>query len=122
MILHGREVKFRRTVLGNCEIAEMSPKKDINRFDELLKGDYMTSQNAAAKFMVALSKGYEMNQRFENPDYEMNPLTVEEALLLDGDDFNELFTEALTAFTGDKPTVEAEPVKEKGKNAEGDSE
>lgn len=122
MFLHGREVKFRRTVLGNCEIAEMSPKKDINRFDELLKGDYMTSQNAAAKFMVALSKGYEMNQRFENHDYEMLPLTLEEALLLDGEDFNALFEEALAVFAGDKPTVEAEPVKEKGKNAEGDSE
>lgn len=122
MEIHGREIKFRRTVLGNCKIAEMSPKKDINRFDELLNSDYATSQQAAAKFMAALSEGHEMNQRFENPDYEMHPLTTEEALLLDGDVFNDLFTEALAAFAGDTPTVETEPVKEKGKNANGDSE
>lgn len=121
MVIHGREIKFRRTVLGNCEIAAICPKKDINKFQDLLQSDYGTSQNAAAVFMAALSKGWEMHRHFEDPSYEMRPLTVEEALLLDSDDFNELFVEALAAFTNDgKPTVETEPPK--GKNAEGDGE
>lgn len=121
MKIHGREVSFRRTVLGNCEIAEMCPKKDINKFEELLKGDYATAQTAAAKFVVAMSKGYEMNQRFENPEYEMHPLTLEELMLLDNDEFNDLFEEALHAFAQDgKTTVDAETTK--GKNESGGSE
>lgn len=121
MEIHGRDVNFRRTVLGNCEIAEMCPKKDINKFEELLKSDYATAQNAAAKFIVALSKGYEMNQRFENPGYEMHPLTVDELMLLDNDEFNDLFEAALHAFANDgKTTVDAEAPKRK--NEAGDSE
>ncbi len=120
MVIHGRDIKFRRTVLGNCKIADICPKRDINRFGELINSDYATSQKGAASFMAALSEGYEMNQRFEDPSYEMRPLTVEEAMLLDGDVFNDLFMEALEAFTGDKPTIEAEAPK--GKNGDGDSE
>jgi hypothetical protein len=122
MIIHGRDVKFRRTVLGNCEIAEICPDKDINRFTELISGDYATAQTAAAVFIAALSKGYEMAQRFEDPSYVMHPCTQEEAMLLDSDEFNALFSEALDAFKADgKTTVEAEAPKRSKKSGAAES-
>lgn len=123
MELHGREIKFRRTVLANCEIAEKCPDGDINRFNELLQGSYAVAQKAAAFFMTVLSKGYEMEQKFIDPAYIERPLTEAECLLLDNDDFNNLFAEALAVFTDDgKVTVETEEPKAKGKNATGDGE
>lgn len=112
MIIHGREVKFRRTVLGNCEIAEICPDKDINKLIDLISGDFVTAQTAAAVVIAALSKGYEMARHFEDPSYVMHPCTQEEAMLLDSEEFNTLFSEALDAFTADgKTTVEAEAPK-----------
>lgn len=123
MIIHGREIKFRRTVMGNCEIAEICPDKDINRFTELVSGDYATAQTAAAVFMAALSKGYEMAQKYEDPSYTMHPLTKEEVLLLDSDEFNDLFLEALDAFKADgKTTVEAEAPKSAKKSEAAESD
>lgn len=119
MIINGREIKFRRTVLGNCEIAEICPDKDINKFNDLLGGDYPTSQRAAAKFIAALSKGHEMWRKLEEPGTEARPITEEEALLLGDDDFGALFIAALNAFQGDgETTVETE--EPRGKNAGGD--
>lgn len=121
MVIHGREIKFRRTVLANCEIAELSPDGDINKFEKLLQGKYALAQRSAAAFMAAMSKGYEMERQYEEPGYQMRPLTVEEALLLDNDAFNDLFAEALAVFADDgKTTVDAEAPKQKGKNADGD--
>jgi len=120
MEIHGREIHFRRTVLGNCEIAELCPGKDINKFAELIQGDYSTAQKAAAAFIVAMNKGYEMAMAFEDPGHSGKPLTLEEVMLLDNDAFNNLFEEALKVFADDgKTTVDAEPVK--GKNASGDN-
>jgi hypothetical protein len=123
MEIHGREIKFKRTVLATCEVADLSPGGDINKFDELLLSkQYAITQRAAAGFMAALSKGYEMAQAFEDLKYKPRPLTVDEALCLDNDAFSDLFTEALAAWGVEKPTVETEPAKTKGKNAEGDGE
>lgn len=121
MIVHGREIKFRRTVLATCEIADVCPDKDISRFGELASADYVSSQKAAAQFVVALNRGYEMNQKYEDPGHEERPLTLEEVMLLDNDDFNTLFQDALKAFEqGGKTTVETE--EPKGKNGARDSE
>ncbi len=121
MVIHGREIKFRRTVFGNCEIAKICPGGDINNFNQVINGDYATAQTAAAVFIAALSEGYEMNEAYEHPDYTPRPLTKNEALLLDSEEFNALFAEAMAAFVEDgKTTVQTkEP---KGKNASGDSE
>ena len=123
MEIHGRKIHFRRTVLANCEIAEACPDGDINRFNELLQGSYSVAQKAAALFMSVLSKGYEMEQKFNDPAYIERPLTEAECLLLDNDDFNNLFAEAMSVFTDDgKVTVETEEPKAKGKNATGGGE
>jgi len=122
MQIHGRDVNFRRTVLGNCEIAEICPKKDINKLgDVFTKSDYATAQRAGAKFMVAMSKGYEMTKHYSDSEYVMRPLTEEEVLLLDSDEFNDLFMEAMNAFIADgKTTVQTEAAP--SKNADGGGE
>lgn len=123
MEIHGREIHFRRTVLANCEIAEACPEGDINKLDAVLHDKYAVAQKTAAVVMAALSKGYEMEQHFNDPSYKMRPLTVDEALLMDNDDFNALFVEALNVWADDgKTTIETEEPKAKGKNATGDSE
>lgn len=112
MTINGREIKFRRTVLGNCKIAEICPGKDINQFSALIEGDYPTAQTAAATFVAALSEGYEMWREFEEPGYKGRPVMQAEVMLLDSDDFNNLFAEALSVFSSDgKTTVEAEAPK-----------
>lgn len=121
MVIHGREITFKRTVLANCEIADLCPNGDIEKIDKVINTKYAESQRAAAAIMAALSKGAEMARKYEEPGYTMRPLTAEEAMLLDNDEFNSLFTEAWNVFTGDaEVTVEAEAPKVK--NAEGDSE
>lgn len=112
MIINGREVRFRRTVWGNCQLADMCPKKDINKLGALLQGDYATSQRTAARMIAVLSEGYERAHKFSDPGYEPHPLTEDEALMLDDETFSALFQEAIDAFQNDgKTTVEAEPVK-----------
>jgi len=124
MIIHGREIKFRRTVEATCELADKAPDGDINKYDKLLNSPkYSVTQKAAAEVIAALSKGYEKTRKYEEPGYVMNPLTLDEVLTLDEDTFTALFTEAMNAWQTDgKTTVETEPPKEKGKNGNGDGE
>lgn len=115
MIVHGREIKFKRTVGANIDIANICPNGDIKHIDQLFNGNYQHSQVQVAKFMSFLSTGYENNKAFEDKKYTPNPLTVDEALLLEEDEFSELFDEALEAWTGEKTTVETkEPKPVKG--------
>lgn len=122
MEIRGREIGFRRTVLATCELADISPNKDVNKFDKLLNSkEYAVQQKAAAAFIVALSKGFEMARTFDEPGYKANPLTVDEVLCLDDETFTALFVEALKVWTGDA-TLTVETEAPKGKNAERDSE
>ena len=115
MKVYGREINFLRTVEATIKIADMCPDSDIANADKLFDGTYQVSQQTAASFMAILSKGYEDHKSFEDHGYEPNPLTEREALSLSGDEFNELFVEAVSAYTGEKPTVETEPPKSKKK-------
>jgi len=123
MEIHGREIHFRRTVGAQCDIAEYSPDGDVNRFDDLVQSDnYVVSQKAVLFFICTLSKWYEKEQKMNNPDYIERPLTVDECMMLEPETIEALSTEASAAFNGETVTVEAEEPKQKGKNAEGDSE
>lgn len=122
MEIHGREIGFRRTVGANCEIAELCPNGDLTKIDEVLTGDnYAKSINLAAGAMLALNKWFEEAQCFDDPEHKKNPLTMAEIMMLEPEDFNALWADALKAWTEDaKTTVEAEAPKEK--NGGGDSE
>lgn len=118
MIINGRDIRFRRTVKATCEIADICPQGDISKIDELFAGKYQSSQINSAKFMAILSQGYEMSQKFADPDYKPNPLTEEEVMYLSEEDFNSLFSLAVSAWLGEKPTVETKPQKGKKKATE----
>lgn len=113
MKVHGREVKFSRTVQANIRIIEElaggNPDKVKDIFNDSMS--FVQTQTACAKFIAILSEGYEASQKYINPDYEPRPVTKDEALLLSPEDFSQLFDEALQAWTGEKVTVETEPVK-----------
>lgn len=112
MKVFGKEVNFRRSVQSNCEIAEICPDGDINKFNILINGDYKTAQTAAARFMAAMSRAYEDYANFTDPEHKADPVTERELMMLDSDEFNDLFLAALAVFSADgKTTVETEPVK-----------
>lgn len=115
MRVYGKEVKFLRTVAATCKIADLCKDGDIANAATLFDGNYQTSQDTAAKFIVIMNEGYEMNRKFEEAGYEPRPLTYEEALNLTEDDFSKCFNEAVKAYSGEKPTVEAEAPKGKKK-------
>lgn len=112
MVVFGKEVNFRRSVQANCEIADICPDGDINKFNELINGNYPTAQKAAATFIVALNRAYEDYANYIDPAHEPDPVSIREIMMLDNEQFNDLFMEALKVFADDgKTTVETEPVK-----------
>ena len=116
MEIHGREVKFFRSVEANCKILQLAPGGSMERLNTEVLGsdDYGKSQRACAAMMAIMSEAAEKAEKYTNPDYEMRPLTEDEALSLSGKEFSQAFSEAITAWTGEKPTITAEP-KKKGK-------
>lgn len=114
MKIHGREVRFLRTVKGVNDIASMCPGHDIAKIDTILQSkDLVQTQNVMAKILVALSEGYEYAKTFEDETYKPRPLTLDEVLYLDHDQFKDLFHEGAEALKGNTQTVEVEPAKKK---------
>lgn len=114
MKVHGREVKFLRTVWAVNEVAKVCPMNDIGRIMEKLKTKSTVELNETwAVFICALNGGYEMAQKYEDKDYKPNPLTVDELYTLSEEEFAALIREATEAWYGDKITVEVEESKKK---------
>lgn len=111
MIINGREIHFKRTVMATCIIADRCPEGDIQRVKEIFEGTYSSRMENSAIFVVALNDGYERTKAREEPGYKPQPLTVEEVMLLDFDDFQKLIEEAADAFGAETPTVEAQSSK-----------
>lgn len=119
MKVHGREVKFLRTVWAVNEVAKVCPMNDIGRIMEKLKTKSTVELNETwAVFICALNGGYEMAQKYEDKDYKPNPLTVDELYTLSEEDFASLIREATEAWYGDKITVEVEESKKNEKTNE----
>ena len=114
MKVHGREVKFLRTVWAVNEVAKVCPMNDIGRIMEKLKTKSTVELNETwAVFICALNGGYEMAQKYEDKDYKPNPLTIDELYTLSEEEFAALIREATEAWYGDKITVEVEESKKK---------
>jgi len=112
--VHGREVKFLRTVWAVNEVAKVCPMNDIGRIMEKLKTKSTVELNETwAVFICALNGGYEMARKYEDKDYKPNPLTIDELYTLPEDEFSALIREATEAWYGDKITVEVEESKKK---------
>ena len=113
MKLKGREIGFLRTVKTTCDIEDLCPGNDINRFNELMSGNVKTINTTVAKLIHLMNEGYEMNKAFNEDGYEAKPLTVEEIMYLDQDTFQKLADDMMKAFQGEKNTVELEESKKK---------
>lgn len=113
MIVHGREIKFLRTVQAACEIADICPKGDMANLGKLFEGTTKNRITNMANIIHFLNEGYEEAKAFEEEGYKPNPISVKEIMLLDEDTFNNLFVEATDAFYADKQTVEVEEPKKK---------
>lgn len=121
MTINNREIRFRRTVLANCILAESAPQGDVGKLikEKLMHKNYAIAQKTAAVIMTALSRGYESAEAFRDKAYQPNPLTEEEALSLDPADFNALFDECMKVFYGDGTiTVQTEQTGKKTDEAE----
>lgn len=112
MNVYGRDYHFALTVGATAEIAEMCPDGDISRLGDVFEGGYAKITRATAKFVVALSRGYEAQRAFFEDGYIPHPLTEEMVMTLDSKTFMALQAEAMVAFNSDqKGTVEVEAKK-----------
>lgn len=118
MKINGREVKFCRTVEVNCKIADLCTDGNIDNISTLLDGKYQDSQRTSAKFISIMSEGYEKKKKFQEPGYEPHPLTFEETMTLEDEEFRQAFREAIEAWSGEKITVDTVPVKKTGKRTQ----
>ena len=120
MFLNGRDVKFKFTVGASFEIADLCPEGKIENIEKLWQGTYRENAENEIQFMIALNKGYIDAQKFIDPKFADKPLTKEELLYLDNNEYQKLSQEALAAYLGDsKRKVDTAPVKSKKKAAAG---
>lgn len=113
MLVHGREIKFLRTVSAACEIAELCPNGDMANIADLFKGSHKNRLVNMANIIHFLNMGYEEAHAFEEEGYKPNIISVKELMTLDDETFNSLFEQATNSFYADKQTVEVEPEKKK---------
>lgn len=112
MKVFGHEYGFLLTVGAAADIGNLCPNGDIEKLGDALNGSFSRTIDTTIGIMVAMSKGYEYNRAFENPDYTPNPLTAEIIKALPQTAFSELEGEALKAFTAsNERTVEVEAAK-----------
>ena len=113
MIINGKERGFLLTIGASAEISELCPQGDLSRLGEVFnQTNYAKQIRVTAKLIAAMSRGFENQKHYEDPDYEPDPLTVDEILALDTNTFQELTHEVMQKFGADqKPTVEAEAKK-----------
>lgn len=111
MKIRGRDIRFLRTVKTACDIADMCPDRDLNKIGALFSGTVSDVNKNGAKLIHLMNEGYEMSKHFDDPSYKPNPISEEEILYLDDDSYTVLFSEMMSAFNGDQPTVEAEEPK-----------
>lgn len=106
MIIHGREVGFRRTVSATINLAKLCPDGKLENISGLFqKEDAAGEIEQIAKIIVVLNKADEDAKCFDDPAYRKNPLTLEEVLALDMDEFKEVQAEAIAAFVKDGKTT-----------------
>ena len=108
--IHGRSVGFARNVFANIEISKLTPDGDISSFGEALSSmNFADSMEAMISMILILNQAYEMQMKFEDPQYEGSPLTRDEILLLNDEQFQALTEDAMAQFSEDsKTSIEAE--------------
>ena len=112
MIINGKERGFLLTIGASAEISELCPQGDLSLGEVFNQTNYAKQIRVTAKLIAAMSRGFENQKHYEDPDYEPDPLTVDEILTLDTNTFQELTHEVMQKFGADQqPTVETEAKK-----------
>ena len=112
MIINGKERNFLLTVGASAEIADMCPLGDLSRLGELFTQDYGKQVRTTARLIEAMSRGYENQKHYEDPNHEPDALSFNEIMALDTATFQAVAHEVMQKFTLDqKPTVETEAKK-----------
>lgn len=117
MVIHGKERGFKLTVGASRKISQLCPDKDIKNIGKLFEAADTTQMiDYIAVICSALSEGYEMMQKFTQPDYVPDVLTIEEILALGVNEISALQDEMMKTLQRDlKTEVNPEPVPMKGK-------
>ena len=108
-----KTIKFARTVKADMELAKLCPNNSIKNLKAYVSGgDTPTNLQHIMNVIVVLSQAYEEKKHFEDPSYEMNPITYEELLYYSEEEVLHLSNIAFIDFNEDgKTTIEAEPKK-----------
>lgn len=116
MELNGREVNFVYNVLASLKVARLCPDGKLENLEQLFSGTYEDDVFNTSKFMIALNAGWIASMKAQDPEFDEQPLTEDELMLLSSADYLELQNEALKAYeTGNRRSVHTKPVRTKGK-------
>lgn len=119
MIVHNREVNFRATVGAMAEIADLCPGGSLGNLGKLIEGKAEGEVfRGIAQIIAILNRGDCDARKYEGLP-AADPLTVNEILTLEKDEFAALEKQALAVIYADNtPTVEIETPKnaEAGEN------
>ena len=119
MELNGRDVKFKFTIWASIQISKMCPEGKQENIEKLFEGSDEEIIKNVNDFMLTLNKAYIDAEKYANPDFNEEPLTEKELLMMDRTAYNKLQDEAIAAYYGDtKREIETEPIKSKGKKTE----
>lgn len=117
MIIHGKEIKFLRTVKTTSDLAKLCPDEDIEKLGELFNGSLPKTLETGAKIIHYLNEGYEMNQYFMDNTHKPEIISEDEIMYLDDKTYTELMQDALKSMNeGAEQTIEVEESKKNAIN------
>jgi hypothetical protein len=117
MELNGREVGFKYSMRAAKMFADFCPDRNISRIGEALSGESGNIVDNQAAFIVALNMAY--CKSIDHRDEGLQPITVDELLDLEQDEFQDVFLAAAACMDKEKKTtVETKPAPRKKGNAQ----
>lgn len=102
MELNNRIVKFTYNMRAAKMFADFCPDRDISRIAEALSGKYGNIIENQSHFIIALNLGYCKSR--DHKDEDLEPITMDELLDLEQDEFQKVFLEAAKCMQDDKQT------------------
>lgn len=121
MKLNGREVEFKYSMRAAKMFADFCPERNISRIGEALSGGYGNVVDNQAAFIVALNTAY--CKSMDHRDEALTPITLDELLDLDQEEFQKIFLVAADCMKQDrKAKIETRPAPRKKGNAQLDDQ
>lgn len=112
MELNGREIGFAYNMRAAKMLVDLAPDRDLTKIGDALTGKYGNIVDNQAKFIIALSVAY--SQSAEHRAEGATPVTMDELLDMDQEEFQAVFLEASNAFIeGQKTNVNTKPAPRK---------